>query len=113
MPHSYLPENQTPQSMLHACMCSASCDTSRKPCRSRQWTFTTLPEVGTRARLRIGVFGDLGQTAYSAQTLQHLAAESPQIILNMGESSAHCVTVASWTAFCGTTDLAKLLSSAS
>ena len=50
-----------------------------------------------RARVRIGVFGDLGQTAYSAQTLTHLAAESPQIILNMGEPPLHCVELSSST----------------
>jgi len=70
-------------------------DLPQKRCRSQQWSFTTLPEVGTRARVRIGVFGDLGQTAYSAQTLTHLAAESPQIILNMGEPPWHCVRLAS------------------
>ena len=48
--------------------------------------------------MRIGVFGDLGQTAYSAQTLTHLAAELPQIILNMGEPPVHCAKLASSTA---------------
>ena len=35
--------------------------------------------------LTIGVFGDIGDTINSTMTLGHLAANSPQIILNVGD----------------------------
>ncbi len=37
------------------------------------------------AGLTIGVFGDIGDTINSTMTLGHLAANSPQIILNVGD----------------------------
>ena len=74
----------SPQTACCILSCINAASGRDPPCRSRKWSFTTLPEVGVRTRVRIGVFGDLGQTVYSAQTLAHLSKETPQIILNMG-----------------------------
>ena len=40
--------------------------------------------MGPHKAVRIGFFGDLGQTHYSVQTLERLAAQQPDIIFNMG-----------------------------
>lgn len=37
------------------------------------------------AGMTIGVFGDIGDTINSTVTLGHLAANSPQVILNVGD----------------------------
>lgn len=52
---------------------------------SPEHSFTTLPAVGHDKSIRIGVFGDLGDSTNSTSTLQHLAANKPAIILNMGD----------------------------
>lgn len=35
--------------------------------------------------MRIGIFGDLGDTSNSSTTLQHLQANSPDMVLNTGD----------------------------
>lgn len=57
---------------------------ARAACRSSPLSFRTLPAVGDRSPVRIGIFGDLGQTRYSRQTLERLATAEPRIIFNMG-----------------------------
>ena len=47
----------------------------------------TLPAVGTVASLRIGLFGDLGDTLNSSDTLNHLQGNSPDIVYNVGDLS--------------------------
>ena len=70
---------------------------------SREMTFITLPLHRPKRRrwggphrqdptssvypLRIGVLGDVGQTFNSTATLRHLAANRPQIIINVGDIS--------------------------
>ena len=36
---------------------------------------------------RLGLFGDLGQTEDSAETLEHIIASNPQSVLNVGDLS--------------------------
>ena len=56
------------------------------PCpRSSEIAFTALPAVGSGAMLRIGVFGDLGDTSNSSETLSDLMRNSPHIVLNTGD----------------------------
>ena len=43
------------------------------------------------AGLTIGVFGDIGDTINSTVTLGHLAANSPQIIYNVGDLVLACL----------------------
>ena len=38
-------------------------------------------------RGRLGLFGDLGQTEDSAETLEHIIASRPQSVLNVGDLS--------------------------
>jgi hypothetical protein len=51
---------------------------------SGQFNFTTLPPVGTYP-LRIGVIADVGQTANSSDTYTHLLADSPQVVVFVGD----------------------------
>ena len=48
-------------------------------------SFKTLPAVGAPKGQRIGVFGDLGQTANSSTTIAHLITNNPDIILMVGD----------------------------
>lgn len=52
--------------------------------------FTTLPDLGVVGGFTIGVFGDLGDTYNSSTTLNHLQANSPQVILNVGDLVRTC-----------------------
>lgn len=56
-------------------------------CRSGDISLKTLPAVGTIALLRIGIFGDLGDTLNSSDTLNHLQGNNPDIIYNVGDLS--------------------------
>jgi predicted phosphodiesterase len=53
-----------------------------------QWNFTTLPKVGHHSPISFGVIGDLGQTNYSAATINHLLRDKGiQMILHAGDLS--------------------------
>jgi len=55
---------------------------------SQEFQFTMPPAVGDASKpLRVVVFGDLGQTAYSLQTLTHMAAVEPDLAVNLGDLS--------------------------
>ena len=41
--------------------------------------------MGNITTMRIGIFGDLGDTSNSSTTLQHLIANSPDMVLNTGD----------------------------
>lgn len=41
--------------------------------------------MGTVAYLRIGLFGDLGDTLNSSDTLNHLQGNNPDIVYNVGD----------------------------
>ena len=63
-----------------------SLSTPTPPChRSSEISFTSLPAVGNVGLLRIGVFGDLGDTSNSSATLGHLLANQPAMVLNTGD----------------------------
>ena len=53
--------------------------------RSPEASFTTLPALGAVGSFIIGVFGNLGDTYNSSTTLNHLQANSPQVVLNVGD----------------------------
>jgi len=54
---------------------------------SEEIKFTTLPSASSKTvyPLRIGVVGDIGQTVNSSQTRNHLSANKPQVIINVGD----------------------------
>lgn len=55
-------------------------------CRLSEIAFKSLPAVGDLSvEMRIGVFGDLGDTSNSSDTLNHLIGNSPAIVLNTGD----------------------------
>ena len=66
--------------------------------RSPEASFTTLPALGVVGNFTIGVFGDLGDTYNSSTTLNHLQANSPQVILNVGDLVRACLMPPSCTA---------------
>ena len=53
--------------------------------RSEGIAFTSLPAVGDVQEQRIGLIGDLGDTANSTVTLAHVIANSVDIVLNVGD----------------------------
>lgn len=55
---------------------------------SREFQFTVPPTAGDTSKpLKMAVVGDLGQTAYSLQTLTHVEAVHPDLVLNLGDLS--------------------------
>jgi hypothetical protein len=56
---------------------------------SDEFNFTMPPEAHQNLGLpyRLGLIGDLGQTENSAQTLEHLMANKPDSVLNVGDLS--------------------------
>ncbi len=48
-------------------------------------TVALIPRRCATPGLTIGVFSDIGDTINSTMTLGHLAANAPQIILNVGD----------------------------
>lgn len=75
------------------------------PLRSPEASFTTLPALGVVGGFTIGVFGDLGDTYNSSTTLNHLAANSPQVILNVGDLVRVSMMPSSYTAVIEPVDL--------
>ena len=53
--------------------------------RAEEIAFTSLPSIGDVKEQRVGVFGDLGDTANSSVTLQHLIDNAVDIVLNVGD----------------------------
>lgn len=55
---------------------------------SGELNFTTQPDTGVEALpYRLGLVGDVGQTADSAATLRHMVASAPQSVLDVGDIS--------------------------
>ena len=72
----------------HRCNCGSTAHSLRIrlfDCRSGDISLKTLPAVGTVAYLRIGLFGDLGDTLNSSDTLNHLQGNNPDIVYNVGD----------------------------
>eukprot|EP00736_Rhodelphis_marinus_P001555 Rmarinus@m.26185 len=55
---------------------------------SKLFKFTTPPPLGPETPLRVGVMGDLGQTKFSAATVQHIADAMPlDMVMHVGDLS--------------------------
>ena len=53
--------------------------------RSEGIPFTSLPAVGDVQEQRLGLIGDIGDTANTTVTLAHVLANSVDLVLNVGD----------------------------
>ena len=68
---------------------------------STEYAFTTSPSAASPYPMRLGIIADLGETANSTQTVQHLIDDKPQFVTLIGDlTCAHPFTLQACIALC-------------